>query len=120
MHWIKTVQAERFSAKLDALLKNADLPRESKITRFNPFLEEGLIRLGGRLQCADLSKDLRHPILLDGKHHFVRLLIWQTHIRLHHLEVLNHFVRTQKKILDFACKSSHKKVAAQMASLQDG
>ena len=75
LHWIKMVQAECFSAELDALQKNADLPRESKITRFNPFLEDGLIRLGGRLQCADLSTDLRHPILLDGKHHFVHLLI---------------------------------------------
>lgn len=81
------VQAECFSAELDALHKNADLPRGSKITRFNPFLEDGLIRLGGRLQCAGLSTDLHHPILLDGKHHFVHLLNWPTHIRLHHLGV---------------------------------
>ena len=85
MHWIKAVQAECFSAELDALQKNADLLRESKIFRFNPFLEDGFIRLGGRLQCADLSKDLRHTLLLDDKRHFVQLLIWQTHIRLHHL-----------------------------------
>ena len=63
------------------------MPRGSKITRFNPFLEDGLIRLGGRLQCAGLSTDLCHPILLNGKHHFLHLLIWQTHIRLHHLGV---------------------------------
>jgi len=72
---------------MDALHKNTDLPGESKISRFNPFLDDGLIRLGGRLQFADLSEDLRHPILLDGKHHFVQLLIWHTHMRLHHLGV---------------------------------
>ena len=33
------------------------------------------------------SEDLRHRLLLDRKHHFVHLLIWQTHIRLHHLGV---------------------------------
>ena len=60
---------------------------ESKITRFNPSLEDGLIRLGGLLQCADLSKELRHPILLDGKQHFVYLLIWQTHIHFHYMGV---------------------------------
>ena len=43
LHWIKTVQAECISAEHDALQRNADLPRESKITRFNPFLEDGLI-----------------------------------------------------------------------------
>jgi hypothetical protein len=84
---MKTVQAECLSAELDTLQRNIDLPRKSKITRFNPFLEDGLIRLGGRLKCADLSKDFRHPILLDGKHHSVHLLIWQMHIRLHHLGV---------------------------------
>jgi len=72
---------------MDALHKNTDLPGESKISRFNPFLDDGLIRLGGRLQFAELSEDLRHPILLDGKHCFVQLLIWHTHMPLHHLGV---------------------------------
>ena len=58
-----------------------------KVTGFNPFLEDGFIRFGGRLQCAPLSNDLRHSILLDGKQHFVYLLIWQTHIYLHYLGV---------------------------------
>ena len=40
-----------------------------------------------RLHCAKLSEDLHHPLVLDGKHHFVHLLTWQTQIRLHHLGV---------------------------------
>ena len=38
LHWIKTVQGECFWVQHDALQRNADLPRESKITRSNPFL----------------------------------------------------------------------------------
>jgi len=87
MYWIKAVQTECFAAELDALQRNVDLPTDSKISRFNPFLDNGLIRLGGRLQFVDLSGDARHPLLLDGKHHFVSLLIWHTHVRLHHLGV---------------------------------
>jgi len=87
MYWIKVVQTECFAAELDALQRNVDLPRDSKISRFNPFLDNGLIRPGGRLQFADLSGDTRHPLLLDGKHHFVSLLIWHTHVRIHHLGV---------------------------------
>ena len=117
LHWIKSVQAEFFSAELDALQKTDDLPRESKITRFNPFLEDGLIRLGGRLQCADLSKDLRHPILLHGNHRTFYLLIWQMHIRLHHLGVRIILSELREEFLDFTCKSSHKEGAAQMSSL---
>jgi len=66
--------------------KKVYLPRESKIALLNPLLEDGHIRLGGRLQC-DLSEILRHPFVLDGKQQFIHLLIWQTEIRLHHLGV---------------------------------
>jgi hypothetical protein len=52
-----------------------------------PFLEDGLIRIRGRLQYADLPRMQIHPILLHGSHHFTVLLIRQTHLRLHHLGV---------------------------------
>lgn len=87
IYWIRTVQHQSFPADFEALSKNTPLPANSKIARFNPFLDNGIIRLGGRLQFADLSCNQRHPILLDGQHHFTRLLIRQTHIRLHHLGV---------------------------------
>jgi hypothetical protein len=53
-YWIQAVQREYFSAEIKALHENLPLPDGSKIARFNPFLE-GLIRLGGRLQFAELS-----------------------------------------------------------------
>ncbi|XP_023711286.1 uncharacterized protein LOC111866509 [Cryptotermes secundus] len=84
-YWIQTVQEECFAVELYALRNNTPLPEESKIACFNPFLDSGLIRLGGRLHFAPLTREQRHPLLLDGQHHFTKLLIQQTHIRLHHL-----------------------------------
>ena len=86
-YWIKRVQKERFSTELSALERGEQLPGSSKIARYNPFLNDGIIRLDGRLQCAQLSYEQRHPAILDGDHQFTRLLIKQTHIRLHHLGV---------------------------------
>jgi len=86
-YWIQAVQGESFAAEFKALRENLSLPEGSKIARFNPFLGDGFIRLGGRLQVAELSCGQRHPLLLDGQHHFTKLLILQTHIRLHHLGV---------------------------------
>jgi hypothetical protein len=86
-YWIQAAQGESFAAEFKALQENLPLPEGLKIARFNPFLDEGLIRLGGRLQFATLSREQRHPLLLDGQHHFTKLLILQTHIRLHHLGV---------------------------------
>ncbi|GFT16112.1 integrase catalytic domain-containing protein, partial [Nephila pilipes] len=45
------------------------------------------LRLGGRLQFSDIPFDTQHPLILDGNHPFVHLLIQHTHIRLHHLGV---------------------------------
>ena len=87
MYWVRVVQEEAFIVDLQSLRKNLPLPRGSKIARFNPFLEDGLVRLGGRLQCADLTREQRHPLILDGAHSFTELLILQTHIRLHHFGV---------------------------------
>jgi hypothetical protein len=84
-YWIQAVQREYFSAESKAFHENLLLPDGSKIARFNPFLDEGFILLGGRLQFAGLSWEQRHPLLLDSQHHFTKLLILQTHICLHHL-----------------------------------
>ncbi|XP_071037206.1 uncharacterized protein [Parasteatoda tepidariorum] len=86
-YWILTVQKQCFSAELNALQNNSSLPKSSKISRFNPFLQENLIRLGGRLQFAPLKNEKKHPLLLDGSHLFVHLFIYYIHVKLHHLGV---------------------------------
>ncbi|XP_042902562.1 uncharacterized protein [Parasteatoda tepidariorum] len=86
-YWIQTVQNQCFSAEINTLKAERPLPKKSKISCFNPFLEDNYLRLGGRLQFSNISSDTRHPLLLDGKHYFVHLLIQHTHIRLHHLGV---------------------------------
>ena len=46
---IQAVQGESFAAEFKALRENLPLLEGSKLARFNPFLDKGLIRLGGRL-----------------------------------------------------------------------
>jgi hypothetical protein len=58
LHWIRVVQAEGSSAELDAIQRNVGLHKGSKVARLNPFLQDGLIRLGWRLQYADLPEAL--------------------------------------------------------------
>jgi hypothetical protein len=86
-YWIREVQKDCFGSELQALQRGSPLPRESLVARFNPFLDEGFLRIGGRLQFADLSRKQIHLILLHGSHNFTALLLMQTHIRLHHLGV---------------------------------
>jgi hypothetical protein len=90
-----------FTAELRSLRKNLPLPRQSNIARFNPFLEVGLIRLGGRLQCANLIREQQHPLLLVGAHRFTELHILQTHLRLQNfgLRIILSQLRSESWIL---------------------
>ncbi|GFT42722.1 integrase catalytic domain-containing protein [Nephila pilipes] len=75
------------NSEINALKEERPLQKKSKISCFNPFLTNDYLRLGGRLQFSDIPFDTQHPLILDGNHPFVHLLIQHTHIRLHHLGV---------------------------------
>jgi hypothetical protein len=84
----REVQTDCFGPELQALQRCIPLPRESLVARFSPFFDDSFLRIGGRLQFVDVSREQIHPILLHGSRHFTVLLIMQTQIRLHHLGVL--------------------------------
>ena len=84
---LQMVQRDSFPSDYEALRHDRPLPTSSKIVWFRPFCDHDLIRLGGRLQFADLSHTEKHPIILDGSHYITHLLIRHTHIQLHHLGV---------------------------------
>jgi len=65
-YWIQAVQGESFAAEFKALRENLSPHGGLKIARFNPFLDEVFIRLGGRLQFAELSCGQRHPYFWMG------------------------------------------------------
>ncbi|GFR23951.1 integrase catalytic domain-containing protein [Trichonephila clavata] len=87
-YWIQTVQRQFFSAEINALKEERPLQKKkSKISCFNPFFKDDYLRLGGRLQFSDIPFDTQNPLIRDGNHSFVHLLIQHTHKRLHHLGV---------------------------------
>ena len=73
------VQAQAYKSEIELLKCNKTILKSSSIYKLSPFIgEDGLIRVGSRLQYADLSYDEKFPILLPKGH--VALLI----IRYHH------------------------------------
>ncbi|XP_011706710.1 PREDICTED: uncharacterized protein LOC105461896, partial [Wasmannia auropunctata] len=52
---VKIIQLSAFPSKLKCLRNNQQLPRNSKLSSLIPFLDEqGILRVGGRLQYASL------------------------------------------------------------------
>lgn len=71
---ISLVQQEHFSEDISRL---KDDDRCSKrLQKLKPFLDDaGLLRVGGRINRANMPYDAKHQILLPKRHHFTNLLI---------------------------------------------
>jgi len=93
---LRFVQQRTFKREIDVInrcsdhnrgckrdLKNMGLARS--LFKLNPVLVDGTIRVGGRLQNALVSFDLKHQIILTHSHHVMDLIIRHHHNELHHV-----------------------------------
>ena len=90
------VQAEAFPKDL-AYVRRKEVPK-SNLKFLSPFLDEhGVLRVGGRLQRANVPWEKKHPILLPKAHNFTLELV--RHLHLVHLhappQMLHAIVRDQ-------------------------
>ena len=98
---LRFVQSQSFSKEFEALRqvsgkddgdqrgrtkqKKMVLKKASSLTRLDPFVHKGLIRVGGRLGRADdLSQEMKHPVILPRKSHVTNSIIKHLHERLAH------------------------------------
>lgn len=61
------------------------LPKDNPLASLNPFLDDqGVMRVGGRLQKAGLHPAVAHPVILNIKSRIVKLFVTHLHQLLHH------------------------------------
>ena len=75
---VKMVQLKYFNEKLKQLkMKNKENVKiSSKISSLDPFLNEnGIIRVGWRLEKSDINNDCMHPILMPKGCYISKLII---------------------------------------------
>lgn len=78
--WVKREQAVYFSTELKALQNKEAIPAKSQLLKLNPVIDEnGVMRLGGRLEHASLPTDQKHPMILPDMSHVSQLLIRHAH-----------------------------------------
>ncbi|MBM6549342.1 DDE-type integrase/transposase/recombinase, partial [Streptococcus dysgalactiae subsp. equisimilis] len=53
--------------------------RRTALSRLNPVLINGLLRVGGRLSNAAIPLDMKHPIIIPKNHHVSKLIAWYYH-----------------------------------------
>jgi hypothetical protein len=77
---LKVQQAISFEEEVKLLKMNNPLPRKHWMSFLGPFIDQqGLIRVGGRLDNASIPKNQKHPILLK-KCHLVEILVREIHL----------------------------------------
>ena len=82
---LKNAKRESYPEEIQSLQNNKPLSNSSYIRALSPFLDDnGLIRVGGRLERAQIPYEEKHPILLPGRHHISLLLARHFHEKVFH------------------------------------
>ena len=84
----KEIQRTAFKNEITSLSQkeqNAKISRESALLKLDPFVDEqGLIRVGGRLENSTLSFEVKHPIVLPRSSQVTNLIIDHFHKKVKH------------------------------------
>ncbi|CAB4034531.1 PREDICTED: uncharacterized protein LOC107329134, partial [Paramuricea clavata] len=65
LYWIKSAQQDRFRVEIESLWKGRSAAQANRIADLNPQLLNGILRVGGRIDKAELPWEAKHPIILD-------------------------------------------------------
>ncbi|XP_055589427.1 uncharacterized protein LOC129741706 [Uranotaenia lowii] len=81
---VRLSQAESFATELQDLEKCGEVKPSSRIVGLGPYLDEGAIRVQGRLRNAQMSSSRKHPWILDHHHPLAVSIARDYHIRQFH------------------------------------
>ncbi|XP_063363671.1 uncharacterized protein LOC134652418 [Cydia amplana] len=81
---VQLVQKEEFGEEIDRLTTNKQVHKRSNIKSLNPYLEEGLLRVGGRLRLANINNEEKHPLILGNRNNLTPLIIADAHLKTLH------------------------------------
>ncbi|CAG5053266.1 unnamed protein product [Parnassius apollo] len=105
---LKRSQDNSFREDIKRLQQGKQLEGSSKLKRLDVVLEEGLLRLKGRIDAMQgVIRDYKRPIVLDSKDKTTQLIIEEFHCRFNHgnhATVMNE-IRQRFWILGLRCES---------------
>ncbi|CAL9691166.1 unnamed protein product [Knipowitschia caucasica] len=81
---LQCVQRNAYPEEYSSLQTTQKVHSASPLFTLDPYLSEGLIKVGGRLKHASLDTAAKHPILLPSKHHITLLLAQNYHAKVMH------------------------------------
>ena len=77
-------QRQEYKEDIDRLTKGLNVKKESHILPLDPRLDDGVLRVGGRLRRSSMPEEIKRPILMPKDHHVSRLLMENIHQQVGH------------------------------------
>merc|ERR1712035_283207 len=81
---IQFCQRRKFVEEISCLEKGQNVKKSSHLYKLCPRLEDGVLRVGGRLSKAALPLESKHPIILSKDLHISTLLLRNVHQEVGH------------------------------------
>lgn len=81
---IRYSQQKRFKEEIAALSAGKCVSRDSSIYKLDPRLEDGFLRVGGRLSKAALPEEIKHPLILSKDQFISTLILRHVHQQVGH------------------------------------
>ncbi|XP_076392699.1 uncharacterized protein LOC143265299 [Megachile rotundata] len=79
---IRGIQSIHFSKEIALIASGKTVDKHSPLISLNPFIDErGLVRVGGRLENAQLKYEQKHPLIIPKSGPLAILLINHEHLR---------------------------------------
>ena len=90
--------------ELRTLQNGEKVKRSSAIVKQDPFLQDGVLRVGERLYQAALPEHTNHPTILAKDHHITTLIIRNTHKEIGHRGRNHTLARLRQRV--WICKGN--------------
>ncbi|KAK7922690.1 hypothetical protein WMY93_009592 [Mugilogobius chulae] len=81
---VKYCQLKNYAEELDSLEKGQPVKRTSHLRKLNPQLQNGVIRVGGRLSNLSMPVETKHSVILPKDLHVSELLLRHIHQEVGH------------------------------------
>lgn len=80
MELIKFSQRQTYAKEIKVLQQgNSHVRRYSSIFKLDPYLQDGVLRVGGRLNRSAMPEEAKHPVLLYKQHRIAQLILHHIH-----------------------------------------
>jgi hypothetical protein len=107
-----TIQRAAYAAEIKQHNKEGTVPASSSLRSLCPIMEDGILKVGGRLDNSTLSESAKHPIILPANENFSRVVVRHFHESNAHCGVESTLANTRERFWIVGCRKLAKEVVA--------